>query len=141
MINMDANTGLSLMFKGSGSGGSGSNDNKNKPDIFSTIGKSFINSTGDIGNYVNAAMQGASNGGGAYGAILSAIAQLLSDVMQIVSENSERFQVFQNLVTLLLETFVQQIVPIFDELVTPFLEGFSAVKELLSGIIYLIGGC
>ena len=83
-------------------------------------------------------MQGASSGG-AYGAILSVISQLLSDIMQVVSENSERFQTFQNLVTLLLESLVTEIVPIFDELVTPFLEGFSAVKEILSGIIYLLG--
>ena len=122
---------------GDGDGDYG-NDNKNKPSIFSTVGKSFINSSGQIGNYVNAAMQGASNGG-AYGAILSVIAQLLSDIMQVVSENSEKFQAFQNLVSLLLESLVSQIVPIFDELVTPFLEGFSAVKELISGIIYLLG--
>ena len=122
---------------GDGDGDYG-NDNKNKPSIFSTVGKSFINSSGQIGNYVNAAMQGASNGG-AYGAILSVIAQLLSDVMQIVSENSEKFQAFQNLGNLILESLLEQIVPIFDELVTPFLEGFTAVKELISGVIYLLG--
>ena len=124
---------------GNGGYGDGGNSKKNKPSIFSTVGKSFINSSGQIGNYINAAMQGASNGGGAYGAILSVIAQLLSDIMQIVSENSEKFQVFQNLGNLILESLVQQIVPIFDELVTPFLEGFSAVKEILTGIIYLLG--
>lgn len=124
---------------GGGTGGTdGTGDNKNKPSIFSTIGNAFIKGTGQIGNYVNAAMQGASNSG-AYGAILSVISQLLSDIMQIVSENSERFQTFQNLVSLLLESLIGQIVPIFDELVTPFLEGFSAVKELISGIIYLLG--
>ena len=112
--------------------------NKLSADLFTIVGNTLIKGSGQIGNYVNAAMQGASNGG-AYGAILSVIAQLLSDLMQVVSENSEKFQVFQNLITLLLETFVQQIVPIFDELVTPFLEGFSAVKEILSGVIYLLG--
>lgn len=124
---------------GDGGDGGGTGDNKNKSSIFSTIGKSFINSTGQIGNYVNAAMQGASNGGGVYGAILSIISQLLSDIMQVVSENSEKFQVFQNLITLLLESIIEQIVPIFDNFVTPFIEGFSAVKELLSGVIYLLG--
>lgn len=108
-------------------------------DLFSTVGNTLAKSSGQIGNYVNAGMQGASNGGGFYGAFLAIISQLLSDIIKIVSENSERFQTFQNLITLLLETFVQQIVPIFDELVTPFLEGFSAVKEILSGVIYLLG--
>ena len=108
-------------------------------DLFSTVGNTLAKSNGEIGNYINAGMQGASNGGGFYGAFLAIISQLLSDIMKIVSENSEKFQVFQNLVTLLLETFVQQIVPIFDEFVTPFLEGFSAVKEILSGVIYLLG--
>ena len=108
-------------------------------DLFSTVGNTLAKSSGEIGNYINAGMQGASNGGGFYGAFLAIISQLLSDIMKIVSENSEKFQVFQNLVTLLLETFVQQIVPIFDEFVTPFLEGFSAVKEILSGVIYLLG--
>lgn len=107
-------------------------------DLFSTVGNTLAKSSGEIGGYVNAAMQGASTGG-VYGAILAIISQLLSDIIKIVSENSEKFQVFQNLITLLLETFVSEIVPIFDELVTPFLEGFSAVKEILSGIIYLLG--
>lgn len=108
-------------------------------DLFSTVGNTLAKSSGDIGNYVNAATQGASNGGGFYGALLAIISQLLSDIIKIVSENSEKFQVFQNFITLLLETFVQQIVPIFDEFVTPFFEGFSAVKEILSGVIYLLG--
>lgn len=108
-------------------------------EIFSTIGNAIIKSSGDIGKYITAATQGASNGG-AYGAILAVISQLLSDIMQVVSENSEKFQAFQNLVTLVIESLIEQIVPIFDEFVTPFLEGFSAVKELLSGVVYLIGG-
>ena len=107
-------------------------------DLFSTVGNTLAKSSGQIGNYVNAGMQGASTGG-VYGAFLAIISQLLSDIMKIVSENSERFQAFQNLVSLLLESLVEQIVPIFDELVTPFLEGFSAVKEILSGVIYLLG--
>ena len=114
-------------------------DNKKKiSNLFSTIGNAFIKSTGQIGNYINAAMQGASNSG-AYGAILSVIAQLLSDIMQVVSENSEKFQVFQNLVTNIIESLLEQILPIFDNFVTPFIEGFSAVKELISGIVYLLG--
>ena len=114
-------------------------DNKKKIyDLISTIGNAFIKTTGQIGNYVNAAMQGASSGG-AYGAILSVIAQLLSDITQVVSENSEKFQVFQNFVTLILESLITEIIPIFDEFVTPFLESFSSVKEILSGIIYLLG--
>ena len=59
--------------------------------------------------------------------------------MQIVSENSEKFQAFQNLGNLILESLLEQILPIFDEFVTPFLEGFTAVKEILSGIVYLLG--
>ena len=121
-----------------GTGGTGDN-NKNKPNLFSTVGNAFIKSTGQIGNYVNAGMQGASSGG-AYGAILSVIAQLLSDIMQVVSENSEKFQVFQNLVTLVLESLISEIIPIFDNFVTPFLEGFTAVKEILSGVVYILGG-
>ena len=114
-------------------------DNKKKiSDLISIVGNAFIKSTGQIGNYVNAAMQGASSGG-AYGAILSVIAQLLSDITQVVSENSEKFQVFQNFVTLILESLITEIIPIFDEFVTPFLESFSSVKEILSGIIYLLG--
>ena len=114
-------------------------DNKKKiSDLISTVGNAFIKSTGQIGNYVNAAIQGASSGG-AYGAALSVIAQLLSDIMQVVSENSEKFQVFQNFVTLILESLIEQIIPIFDEFVTPFLESFSAVKEILSGVVYLLG--
>ena len=114
-------------------------DNKKKiSDLISTVGNAFIKSTGQIGNYINAAIQGASSGG-AYGAALSVIAQLLSDIMQVVSENSEKFQVFQNFVTLILESLIEQIIPIFDEFVTPFLESFSAVKELISGIVYLLG--
>ena len=108
-------------------------------EAFSTIGNTFIKSTGEIGNYVTAAIQGASSGG-AYGAILAVISQLLSDIMQVVSENSERFQTFQNFVTLVLESLISEIVPIFDEFVTPFLESFSAVKEILSGIVYILGG-
>ena len=108
-------------------------------DLFTIVGNTLIKSSGQIGNYINAGMQGASNGGGFYGALLAIIAQLLSDIMQIVSENSEKFQVFQNLVTNILESLIGQIIPIFDEFVTPFLEGFTAVKELLSGIIYLLG--
>lgn len=123
----------------SGSSGSDGNDNKNRPNIFSTVGNTLAKSNGDFGKYVTAATQGASNGGGFYGAILAIISQLLSDIIEIVSENSEKFQVFQNFVTLLLETFVSQVVPIFDEFVTPFIEGFSAAKEILSGIIYLLG--
>ena len=115
-------------------------DNKKKlSDLISTVGNAFIKSTGQIGNYVNAAMQGASSGG-VYGAILSVIAQLLSDIMQVVSENSEKFQVFQNFVTLILESLIEQIIPIFDEFVTPFLESFSSVKEILSGVVYILGG-
>ena len=98
----------------------------------------LIKSSGQIGNYINAFQQGLQNGG-VLGAILSIISQLLSDIIQIVSETSANFQVFQNLVTLVLESLVSEIVPIFDEFVTPFLEGFSAVKEILSGIIYLLG--
>ena len=114
-------------------------DNKKKlSDLISIVGNAFIKSTGQIGNYVNAAIQGASSGG-AYGAALSVIAQLLSDIMQVVSENSEKFQVFQNFVTLILESLISEIIPIFDEFVTPFLESFSAVKEILSGVVYLLG--
>ena len=98
----------------------------------------LIKSSGQIGNYINAFQQGLQNGG-AYGAILSMISQLLSDIIQVVSENSEKFQAFQNLVTLILESLVSEIIPIFDEFVTPFLEGFSAVKEILSGVVYLLG--
>ena len=127
---------------GGGTGGTGGTDNKKYLgkvfEFFSTVGKSFINSTGQIGNYINAAMQGASNGG-AYGAILSVISQLLSDIMQVVSKNSERFQVFQNFVTLVLESLISEIIPIFDEFVTPFLESFSSVKEILSGVVYILG--
>ena len=108
-------------------------------DLFSTVGNTLAKSSGDFGKYVTAGAQGAANGGGFYGALLAIISQLLSDIIQIVSENSEKFQVFQNFVTLILETFVEQIVPIFDEFVTPFLEGFSAVKEILSGVVYLLG--
>ena len=107
-------------------------------DLFTIVGNTLIKSSGQIGNYINAGIQGASNGG-FYGAILSVISQLLSDIIQIVSETSANFQAFQNLVTLVLESLVSEIVPIFDEFVTPFLEGFSAVKEILSGIIYLLG--
>ena len=98
----------------------------------------FIKSSGQIGNYINAFQQGLQNGG-VLGAILSIISQLLSDIMQVVSENSEKFQVFQNFVTLILESLISEIIPIFDEFVTPFLEGFTAVKEILSSIIYLLG--
>lgn len=108
-------------------------------DLFSTVGNTIIESSGDIGNYINAGIQGASNGGGFYGALLAVIAQLLSDIMQIVSENSEKFQAFQNLGNLILESLLEQILPIFDNFVTPFLEGFTAVKEILSGIVYLLG--
>lgn len=108
-------------------------------DLFTIVGNTIIKSSGQIGNYINAGMQGASNGGGFYGALLAVIAQLLSDIMQIVSENSEKFQAFQNLATLIIEALLEQILPIFDEFVTPFLEGFTAVKELISGIIYLLG--
>lgn len=113
--------------------------NKLSADLFTIVGNTLIKSSGQIGNYINAATQGASNGGGFYGALLAVIAQLLSDIMQIVSENSEKFQTFQNFVTLVLESLISEIIPIFDEFVTPFLEGFSAVKELISGIIYLLG--
>ena len=124
---------------GGGTGGTGDKKYLGKVfEFFSTVGKSFINSTGQIGNYINAAMQGASNGG-AYGAILSVISQLLSDIMQVVSKNSERFQVFQNFVTLVLESLISEIIPIFDEFVTPFLESFSSVKEILSGVVYILG--
>ena len=98
----------------------------------------LIKSSGQIGNYINAFQQGLQNGG-VLGAVLSIIAQLLSDIMQIVSENSEKFQAFQNFVTLVLESLISQIIPIFDEFVTPFLEGFSAVKEILSSVIYILG--
>ena len=108
-------------------------------DLFTIVGNTLIKSSGQIGNYINAGIQGASNGGGFYGALLSVIAQLLSDLMQIVSENSEKFQAFQNLGNLILESLLEQILPIFDNFVTPFLEGFTAVKELISGIIYLLG--
>lgn len=106
-------------------------------DLYTVVGNTLIKSS-QIGNYINAGIQGASNGG-VYGAILAVISQLLSDIIQIVSENSEKFQAFQNFVTLILESLVTEIVPIFDEFVTPFLEGFSAVKEILSGIIYILG--
>ena len=119
-----------------GTGGTG--NNKKLSDLFSTVGNAFIKSTGQIGNYVTSAIQGASSGG-VYGAILSVIAQLLSDITQVVSENSEKFQVFQNFITLILESLITEIVPIFDEFITPFLEGFSAVKEILSGVVYLLG--
>ena len=114
--------------------------NKLAADLFTIVGNTLIKGSGQIGNYINAGMQGASNGGGFYGALLAVIAQLLSDLMQVVSENSEKFQAFQNLGTLVLESLITEIVPIFDNFITPFLEGFSAVKELLSGVIYLIGG-
>ena len=107
-------------------------------DLFSVVGNTLIKGSGQIGNYINAAIQGASSGG-AYGAILAVISQLLSDIMKIVSENSERFQTFQNFVTLILESLISEIIPIFDEFVTPFLESFSSVKEILSGIVYLLG--
>ena len=113
--------------------------NKLAADLFTIVGNTLIKSSGQIGNYINAGMQGASNGGGFYGALLAVIAQLLSDIMQVVSENSEKFQAFQNLVNLILESLITEIVPIFDELVTPFLEGFSAIKELVSSVIYLLG--
>ena len=113
--------------------------NKLAADLFTIVGNTLIKSSGQIGNYINAGMQGASNGGGFYGALLAVIAQLLSDLMQVVSENSEKFQAFQNLGNLILESLLEQILPIFDNFVTPFLEGFTAVKELLSGIIYLLG--
>lgn len=113
--------------------------NKLSADLFTIVGNTLIKSSGQIGNYINAGMQGASNGGGFYGALLAIISQLLSDIMKVVSENSEKFQVFQNLVTNILESLISEIIPIFDEFVTPFLEGFSAVKEILSGIIYLLG--
>ena len=113
-------------------------NNKKIYDLFSTIGNTLAKSTGQIGNYVTSAIQGASSGG-AYGAILSVIAQLLSDITQVVSENSEKFQVFQNFVTLILESLITEIIPIFDEFVTPFLESFSAVKEILSGVVYILG--
>ena len=113
--------------------------NKLAADLFTIVGNTLIKSSGQIGNYINAAMQGASNGGGFYGALLAVIAQLLSDIMQVVSENSEKFQAFQNLGNLILESLLEQILPIFDNFVTPFLEGFTAVKELISGIIYLLG--
>ena len=107
-------------------------------DLFSVVGNTLIKGSGQIGNYVNAAIQGASSGG-AYGAILAVISQLLSDIMKIVSENSERFQVFLNFITLVLESLISEIIPIFDELVTPFLESFSSVKEILSSVVYLLG--
>ena len=107
-------------------------------EFFSTVGNALIKGSGEIGNYVTAAIQGASSGG-AYGAILAVISQLLSDIMKIVSENSEKFQVFQNFITLVLESLISEIIPIFDELVTPFLESFSSVKEILSSVVYLLG--
>ena len=107
-------------------------------DLFSVVGNTLIKGSGEIGNYVTAAIQGASSGG-AYGAILAVISQLLSDIMKIVSENSERFQVFLNFITLVLESLISEIIPIFDELVTPFLESFSSVKEILSSVVYLLG--
>ena len=113
--------------------------NKLSADLFTIVGNTLIKSSGQIGNYINAGMQGAADGGGFYGALLAVISQLLSDIMQIVSENSEKFQTFQNLVTLVLESLISEIIPIFDEFVTPFLEGFSAVKEILSGVVYLLG--
>lgn len=113
--------------------------NKLSADLFTIVGNTLIKGSGQIGNYINAGIQGASNGGGFYGALLAVIAQLLSDIMQIVSENSEKFQAFQNLVNLILESLLEQILPIFDNFVTPFLEGFTAVKEILSGIVYLLG--
>ena len=114
-------------------------DNKKKiSDLISIISNAFIKTTGQIGNYVTSAIQGASTGG-AYGAILSVIAQLLSDITQVVSENSEKFQAFQNFVTLVLESLISEIVPIFDEFVTPFLDSFSSVKEILSGVVYALG--
>ena len=113
--------------------------NKLSADLFTIVGNTLIKSSGQIGNYVNAGMQGASDGGGFYGALLAVISQLLSDIIQVVSENSERFQTFQNFVTLVLESLISEIIPIFDEFVTPFLEGFSAVKEILSGVVYLLG--
>ena len=120
----------------------GSNDYKKYlekiSEFFSTVGNALIKGSGEIGNYVTAAIQGASSGG-AYGAILAVISQLLSDIMKIVSENSERFQVFQNFITLVLESLISEIIPIFDELVTPFLESFSSVKEILSSVVYLLG--
>ena len=113
--------------------------NKLSADLFTIVGNTLIKGSGQIGNYINAGIQGASNGGGFYGALLAVIAQLLSDIMKVVSENSEKFQAFQNLGNLILESLLEQILPIFDNFVTPFLEGFSAVKEILSGIIYLLG--
>ena len=107
-------------------------------DLFSVVGNTLIKGSGEIGNYVTAAIQGASSGG-AYGAILAVISQLLSDIMKIVSENSERFQVFLNFITLVLESLISEIIPIFDEFVTPFLESFSSVKEILSSVVYLLG--
>ena len=107
--------------------------------LFTLFIVDLIKSSGQIGNYISAFQQGFQNGG-IFGALLSVISQLLSDLIQVVSENSEKFQAFQNLVTLILESLLEQILPIFDNFVTPFLEGFSAVKELLSGVIYLIGG-
>ena len=106
--------------------------------LLSTFIVDLMKSSGQIGNYINAFQQGLQNGG-VFGVVLSMIAQLLSDIMQLVSENSEKFQVFQNLVTLILESLISEIIPIFDEFVTPFLEGFSAVKEILSGVVYLLG--
>lgn len=113
--------------------------NKLSADLFKIVGNTLIKSSGQIGNYINAGMQGASNGGGFYGALFAVIAQLLSDIMKVVSENSEKFQAFQNFVTLILESLISEILPIFDEFVTPFLEGFTAVKEILSGVVYLLG--
>lgn len=98
----------------------------------------LMKSSSQIGNYISAFQQGFQNGG-IFSALIAVIAQLLSDIMQVVSENSEKFQAFQNLVTLVLESLISEIIPIFDNFVTPFLEGFSAVKELLSGVIYLLG--
>lgn len=98
----------------------------------------LMKSSSQIGNYISAFQQGFQNGG-IFSALIAVIAQLLSDIMQVVSENSEKFQAFQNLVSLVLESLISEIIPIFDNFVTPFLEGFSAVKELLSGVIYLLG--
>ena len=98
----------------------------------------LMKSSSQIGNYISTFQQGFQNGG-IFSALIAVIAQLLSDIMQVVSENSEKFQAFQNLVSLVLESLISEIIPIFDNFVTPFLEGFSAVKELLSGVIYLLG--
>lgn len=135
--------GIIATGKGNDDGGDDGGDNKKYLgkifEAFSTIGNTFVKSTGEIGNYVTAAIQGASSGG-AYGAILAVISQLLSDIMKVVSENSERFQTFQNFITLVLESLISEIIPIFDEFVTPFIESFSSVKEILSGVVYILGG-